>query len=103
LVAGPASSLLTWPGEVFEVRENEKKRTKWTWLGLGVIQTGETKKNTDERAEGGSIDTHYVVKIYIPGDQEGLFKLAIQLRKCFNWVIYKHCTRYVLLVYLTNI
>jgi hypothetical protein len=24
----------------------------------------------------------------IPGDQEGLFKLAIQLRKFFNWVIY---------------
>jgi hypothetical protein len=44
LVAGPASSLLTWPGEVFEVRENEKKRTKWTWLDLGAIQTGETKK-----------------------------------------------------------
>jgi hypothetical protein len=60
LVAGPASSLLTWPGEVFEVRENEKKRTKCTWLDLGAIQTGETKKNTDGRAEGGSIDTHYV-------------------------------------------
>jgi hypothetical protein len=42
------------------------------------------------------------VKI-IPGDQEGLFKLAIQLRKFFNWVIYNTATGYVLLVYLTNI
>jgi hypothetical protein len=39
----------------------------------------------------------------IPGDQEGLFKLAIQLRKLFNWVIYNTATGYVLLVYLTNI
>jgi hypothetical protein len=39
----------------------------------------------------------------IPGDQEGLFKLAIQLRKFCNWVIYNTATRYVLLVYLTNI
>jgi hypothetical protein len=60
LVAGPASSLLTWPGEVFEVRENEKKRTKWTWLDLGAIQTGETKKIQTGELRGGSIDTHYV-------------------------------------------
>jgi hypothetical protein len=40
---------------------------------------------------------------YIPGDQEGLFKLAIQLRKFFNWVIYNTATGYVLLVHLTNI
>jgi hypothetical protein len=39
----------------------------------------------------------------IPGDQEGLFKLAVQLRKNFNWVIYNTATGYVLLVYLTNI
>jgi hypothetical protein len=39
----------------------------------------------------------------VPGDQEGLFKLAIQLRKFFNWVIYNTATGYVLLVYLTNI
>jgi hypothetical protein len=39
----------------------------------------------------------------IPGDQEGLFKLAIQLRKIFNWVIYNTASGYVLLVYLTNI
>jgi hypothetical protein len=39
----------------------------------------------------------------IPGDQEGLFKLAIQLRKIFNSVIYNTATGYVLLVYLTNI
>jgi hypothetical protein len=30
------------------------------------------------------------MKIKIPGDQEGLFKLAVQLRKFFNSVIYKH-------------
>jgi hypothetical protein len=40
---------------------------------------------------------------YIPGDQEGLFKLAVQLRKFFNSVIYNTATGYVLLVYLTNI
>jgi hypothetical protein len=40
---------------------------------------------------------------YLPGDQEGLFKLAVQLRKFFNSVIYNTATGYVLLVYLTNI
>jgi hypothetical protein len=40
---------------------------------------------------------------YIPGDQEGLFKLAVQLTKIFNSVIYNTATGYVLLVYLTNI
>jgi hypothetical protein len=39
----------------------------------------------------------------IPGDQEGLFKLVVQLRKFFNSVIYNTATGYVLLVYLTNI
>jgi hypothetical protein len=39
----------------------------------------------------------------LPGDQEGLFKLAIQLRTFFNWVSYNTATGYVLLVYLTNI
>jgi hypothetical protein len=39
----------------------------------------------------------------ISGDQEGLFKLAVQLRKKFNWVIYNTATGYVLLIYLTNI
>jgi hypothetical protein len=41
--------------------------------------------------------------IYLPGDQEGQFKLAVQLRKFFNLVIYNTATGYVLLVYLTNI
>jgi hypothetical protein len=41
--------------------------------------------------------------IQIPGDQEGLFKLAVQLRKFFNSVIYNTATGYVLLVYFTNI
>jgi hypothetical protein len=39
----------------------------------------------------------------VPGDQEGLFKLAVQLRKFFNSFIYNTATGYVLLVYLTNI
>jgi hypothetical protein len=39
----------------------------------------------------------------IPGDQEGLFKLVVQLRNFFNSVIYNTATGYVLLVYLTNI
>jgi hypothetical protein len=39
----------------------------------------------------------------IPGDQEGLFKLAVQLRTFFNSVIYNTATGYVLLVYFTNI
>jgi hypothetical protein len=38
----------------------------------------------------------------IPGDQ-GLFKLAVQLRKFFNSIIYNTATGYVLLVSLTNI
>jgi hypothetical protein len=45
----------------------------------------------------------WVVTNIIPGDQEGLFKLAVQLRKFFNSVIYNTATGYVLLVYLTNI
>jgi hypothetical protein len=43
------------------------------------------------------------VMFILPGDQEGLFKLAVQLRKFFNSVIYNTATGYVLLVYLTNI
>jgi hypothetical protein len=39
----------------------------------------------------------------IPGDQKGLFKLAVQLRKFYISVIYNTATGYVLLVYLTNI
>jgi hypothetical protein len=39
----------------------------------------------------------------LPGDQKGLFKLAVQLRNFFNSVIYNTATGYVLLVYLTNI
>jgi hypothetical protein len=42
-------------------------------------------------------------KSILPGDQEGLFKLAVELRKFFNSVIYNTATGYVLLVYLTNI
>jgi hypothetical protein len=42
-------------------------------------------------------------KIKLLGDQEGLFKLTVQLRKFFNSVIYNTATGYVLLVYLTNI
>jgi hypothetical protein len=41
--------------------------------------------------------------VIIRADQEGLFKLAVQLRKFFNSVIYNTATGYVLLVYLTNI
>jgi hypothetical protein len=41
-------------------------------------------------------------KMKIPGDQEGLFKLAVQLIKFFHLVIYNTATGYVLLVYLTN-
>jgi hypothetical protein len=40
---------------------------------------------------------------FLPGDQEGLFKLAVQLRKIFNSVIYNAATGCVLLVYLTSI
>jgi hypothetical protein len=40
---------------------------------------------------------------FIPGDQEGLFKLAVQLRNFLNSVIYNTATEYVLLVYLTII
>jgi hypothetical protein len=43
------------------------------------------------------------LKMILRGDQEGLFKLAVQLRKFFNSVIYNTATGYVLLVYLTNI
>jgi hypothetical protein len=39
----------------------------------------------------------------VPGDQKGLFKLAVQLRKFYILVIYNTATGYVLLVYLTNI
>jgi hypothetical protein len=48
---------------------------------------------------------HTLITIFsnIPGDQEGLFKLAVQLRIFFNSVIYNTATGYVLLVYLTNI
>jgi hypothetical protein len=40
---------------------------------------------------------------FLPGDQKGLFKLAVQLRKFYISVIYNTATGYVLLVYLTNI
>jgi hypothetical protein len=41
--------------------------------------------------------------IIVPGDQKGLFKLAVQLGKFYISVIYNTATGYVLLVYLTNI
>jgi hypothetical protein len=44
-----------------------------------------------------------VVSRILPGDQKGLFKLAVQLRKFYISVIYNTATGYVLLVYLTNI
>jgi hypothetical protein len=51
-----------------------------------------------------TLKTFLVMQVmFIPGDQEGLFKLAVQLRKFFNSVIYNTATGYVLLVYLTNI
>jgi hypothetical protein len=43
-----------------------------------------------------------IIDILIPGDQKGLFKLAVQLRKFYISVIYNTATGYVLLVYLTN-
>jgi hypothetical protein len=43
------------------------------------------------------------LKFIIPGDQKGLFKLAVQLRKFYISVIYNTATGYALLVYLTNI
>jgi hypothetical protein len=46
---------------------------------------------------------HTFAAHYIPGDQKGLFKLAVQLRKFYILVIYNTATGYVLLVYLTNI
>jgi hypothetical protein len=39
----------------------------------------------------------------LPGDQDGLFKLAIQLRTFFYSAIYNTATGYVLWVYLTDI
>jgi hypothetical protein len=39
----------------------------------------------------------------LPGDQEGLFKLAIQLRTFFYSAIYNTATGYVLWVYLADI
>jgi hypothetical protein len=42
-------------------------------------------------------------KNILPGDQEGLFKLAVQLRNFLTSVIYNTATGYVLLVYFTNI
>jgi hypothetical protein len=39
----------------------------------------------------------------VAGDQEGLFKLAIQLRTFFYSAIYNTATGYVLWIYLTDI
>jgi hypothetical protein len=50
-----------------------------------------------------TVSLYVFVVLKVPGDQEGLFKLAVQLRKFFNSVIYNTATGYVLLVYLTNI
>jgi hypothetical protein len=50
-----------------------------------------------------SLSDNFLTKIIIPGDQKGLFKLAVQLRKFSNSVIYNTATGYVLLAYLTNI
>jgi hypothetical protein len=51
----------------------------------------------------GKTKENFSIAGVIPGDQEGLFKLAVQLRKIFNSVIYNTATGYVLLVYLTII
>jgi hypothetical protein len=47
--------------------------------------------------------SYIMKKEMVPGDQKGLFKLAVQLRKFYISVIYNTATGYVLLVYLTNI
>jgi hypothetical protein len=45
----------------------------------------------------------FIIFVEIPGDQDGLFKLAIQLRIFFYSAIYNTATGYVLWVYLTDI
>jgi hypothetical protein len=45
---------------------------------------------------------HFLAAIVL-GDQEALFKLAIQLRTFFYSAIYNTATGYVLWVYLTDI
>jgi hypothetical protein len=47
--------------------------------------------------------SYVLYQLNLPGDQKGRFKLAVQLRKFFNSVIYNTATGYVLFVYLTNI
>jgi hypothetical protein len=56
---------------------------------------------SSERLVDIKITKFYVEKV--PGDQEGLFKLAIQLTTFFYSVIYNTATGYVLWVYLTDI
>jgi hypothetical protein len=62
--------------------------------------------NKKQNATSNVFDIHVKnsnVGLEIPGDQKGLFKLAVELRKFFNSVIYNTAPGYVLLVYLTNI
>jgi hypothetical protein len=67
-----------------------------SWVSVGICYQNSIKRQC--------LFCGWLVKnVFLPGDQEGLFKLAIQLRNFFNWVIYNTATGYVLLVYLTNI
>jgi hypothetical protein len=59
--------------------------------------------NLHQHIKNDNDTTDVVENDYIPGDQKGLFKLAVQLRKFYISVIYNTATGYVLLVYLTNI
>jgi hypothetical protein len=66
---------------------------------IGVVASSSSKQLSSIR----TLSLPFFILNILPGDQEGLFKLALQLRKFFNSVIYNTATGYVLLVYLTNI
>jgi hypothetical protein len=63
-------------------------------------------KSTDLPFDSGSavdLYCHFDRQSRVPGDQEEMFKLAIQLRTFFYSAIYNTSTGCVLLVYLTDI
>jgi hypothetical protein len=73
------------------------------WQNEFGAETATTLRLTHSHVSGPSIASSENHRHDLPGDQEGLFKLAAQLRKIFHSVIYNTATGYVLLVYLTNI
>jgi hypothetical protein len=99
---------MTSLGEIAFIRDNIKNAPVKSIKALHMFifeSEGDRKNRSRLRAfKGFDFDENSKeFETKLPGDQEGLFKLAVQLRNFLNSVIDNTATGYGLLVYLRNI